>query len=69
MMQLDLLLLLSLSLHNSVAQEKAYSLIQASWGIGYIMRQDLSFSRMIHKKLTPHNFSLLYERSNRLDQK
>jgi len=58
--------LLGLGLGVARAHNSAEQVIRLGWGIGYLMRQDLSFSRMIHKDFSAFQFSLVYERSGKL---
>ena len=39
-----------------------------SWGMGNIMRQDLTVSPFVHQEWSPLNVRLFYERSNKLEQ-
>ncbi len=51
---------------ESIAQDSTRNSIQLSWGIGNIMRQDLTVSPFIHKDWSPVNVRLNYERSKKL---
>ena len=42
--------------------------LSLSWGMGHIMRQDLSASPFIHEKWSPTNMLLRYSRTKKLDQ-
>ena len=48
--------LLGLGLGVARAHNSAEQVIRLGWGIGYLMRQDLSFSRMIHKDFSAFQF-------------
>ena len=64
-------LILFLSLFGSsdlFAQEERANSLQLNWGVGNIMRQDISFSPMIHQKWSALNFAIIYERSKKLEQ-
>ena len=51
------------------AQEQAsVNSFGLSWGMGNIMRQDLTVSPFIHKDWSPVNVRLIYERSKKLEQ-
>ena len=50
--------LLGLGLGVARAHNSAEQVIRLGWGIGYLMRQDLSFSRMIHKDFSAFQFGL-----------
>ena len=41
--------------------------LSLSWGMGHIMRQDLSASPFIHEKWSPTNMLLRYSRTKKLD--
>ena len=60
------LLILTLGLK---AQEQAgVNSLALSWGMGNIMRQDLTVSPFVHQEWSPLNVRLVYERSNKLEQ-
>lgn len=53
---------------ESFAQDSTHHSIQLGWGIGNIMRQDLTVSPFIHKDWSPGNVRLNYERSKKVYQ-
>ena len=51
------------------AQEAAnVNSLGLSWGMGNIMRQDLTVSPFVHQEWSPINVRLVYERSKKLEQ-
>jgi len=58
--------LLGLCLGVANAQPSAEHALRLGWGTGYLLRQDLSFSRMIHRDISPLQFWVVYERSQKL---
>ncbi|MDH5381193.1 MAG: hypothetical protein OEW75_10090 [Cyclobacteriaceae bacterium] len=48
------------------AQKRNDNAIALHWGVGNIMRQDLTVSPFIHKKWSPVNVLMSYSRSNKL---
>lgn len=63
-----ILSILTLGLLRVQAQAPARHSLQLGWGIGYLMRQDLTVSPFIHKDGSPINVSLAYTRSGKLEQ-
>ena len=54
-----------------MAQEQEQARVNSlglSWGMGNIMRQDLTVSPFIHQEWSPINVRLVYERSRKLEQ-
>ena len=68
MKRLIIYIFLLVTVAESFAQDSLHNSIQLSWGIGNIMRQDLTVSPFIHKDWTPVNVRLSYERSKKLEQ-
>ena len=62
------LIFLFLNASESLAQDEKYNSISLNWGYGNIMRQDKSFSPMIHKKSSPINLLFEYNRSKNTEQ-
>ena len=54
-----------LSFNNLKAQDSTYNSFQLKWGYGHLLRQDISFSPMIHKKWSPVNVHAGYERTGK----
>lgn len=61
-------LLLIISQGELSAQNEASQSLALQWGAGHLQMQNLSFSRFIHKDVSPFNIGLVYQRSNRLEQ-
>lgn len=61
-------ILLIASIHKLNAQELPNNSIQIGWGVGNIMRQDLTVSPFIHKDWSAVNVYLNYSRSKKLEQ-
>lgn len=61
MKRLIIILLIVLSFNLLKAQDTTSNSVQLSWGYGHLMRQDLSFSPMLHKKGSPVNIHAGYE--------
>jgi len=59
-------LLLLLSGGELFAQTEAHKSLQLSWGVGNLLRQDLSASDMIHQDVSPINFLAAYTREKKL---
>lgn len=62
MKKVIILLLVALSHCVLMAQQAVSKSIQLNMGIGHLVRQDLSFSPMIHRKWSPVNLQFGYER-------
>jgi len=60
------LIILTLSL--KAQEETKVNSLGLSWGMGNIMRQDLTVSPFIHQEWSPINVRLVYERSRKLEQ-
>ena len=60
--------LLIISQVEMTAQSEASQSLALQWGAGHLQMQNLSFSRFIHKDVSPLNIGLVYQRSNRLEQ-
>jgi len=63
MKRLIIVLLMVLSFNNLEAQDRTYNSFQLSCGYGHLLRQDISFSSMIHKKWSPINIHADYVRT------
>ncbi|UKN03792.1 hypothetical protein K6119_09845 [Paracrocinitomix mangrovi] len=50
-------------------QEELKNDISLSWGVGNLVKQDITFSPLIHGDWSPVNFLFTYERSNQLEHK
>lgn len=61
-------IIIVLSLSKSQAQNSTHNSVQISWGMGNIMRQDLTVSPFIHSDWSPVNFCLSYQRIKKLEQ-
>ena len=68
MKRILILSILSLSLCKSYAQDSRYNSVQLAWGIGNIMRQDLTLSPFVHEDWSLVNAYLNYSRSKKLEQ-
>lgn len=62
MRRLTILFLIATGLISLKAQDRPFNSVQLDWGYGHLLRQDLSFSPMIHRKWSPVNFHAAYER-------
>ncbi len=60
--------LIILTLGLKAQEEARVNSFGLNWGMGNIMRQDLSVSPFVHKDWSPINVRLVYERSNKLEQ-
>ena len=60
--------LLILTLGLKAQEEANVNSLGLSWGMGNIMRQDLTVSPFIHQEWSPINVRLVYERSKKLEQ-
>lgn len=68
MKQSILCIFLFLSFTNSFAQDSTRNSIQLGWGMGNIMRQDLTVSPFIHSDWSAINVHANYARSKKLEQ-
>ncbi len=59
--------ILLLCLHHTQAQDVRYNSIELDWGIGNLMRQDMTLSPFIHRDWSPVNIYLHYTRSKKLE--
>jgi len=59
--------ILTLGLLRSYAQGPTYNSLQLGWGIGHLMRQDLTVSPFIHRDWSPVQVFLNYSRSRHLE--
>ncbi|MDX2362045.1 MAG: hypothetical protein QNK23_14645 [Crocinitomicaceae bacterium] len=53
--------------HSLYSQEEKHNAITLNWGMGNIMRQDLTVSPFIHQKWSPVKVGLNYTRTKKLD--
>jgi hypothetical protein len=66
--QLLILMFLLIQLGTLKAQDENYNSFKLNWGMGNLMRQDMSFSDMIYTKWSPVNVQFEYNRSKKLEQ-
>jgi hypothetical protein len=64
-----LMLLLLLSGVESMAQNENPNALQLSWGVGNLVRQDLTFNSIVHRSTSPLNVALTYSRSQKWEQR
>lgn len=60
-----LCILLLFAIISIYGQKETSNQIQIDWGIGLLHRQDLSFSSLIHKPISPLNTQISYQRKGK----
>lgn len=61
-------LLIFMTMALMAQEEKKVNSLSLNWGMGKIMRQDLTISPFVHSEWSPLNLLLVYERSKKLEQ-
>ena len=62
------ILLIVLTMAMMAQEQTRVNTFSLNWGMGNIMRQDLTVSPFVHQVWSPLNVRLSYERSNKLEQ-
>jgi hypothetical protein len=66
--KIGLLIFLTITMMAQEQEQARVNSFGLSWGMGNIMRQDLTLSPFVHKDWSPINVQLRYERSKKLEQ-
>ena len=63
---ISLALFISCALALVAQEDVKVNSLSLNWGMGELMRQDLTFSPFVHKDWSPINVQLAYERSQKM---